>query len=87
MEGKFKIILFISDLKKCNYRITPLKPPGGDCHLVLGGVQVDSDSGDDASVTDVKVSCRVTQPPGGSTTKLFENQLIAKTTKPLKPYR
>ena len=81
--------IFVSYHFKINpCRITPLKPPGGDCHLVVGGGQQDSDSGDDGSVTDVKVSCRVTQPPDGSTTKLFDNnENIAKTSKPLKPYR
>ena len=73
------------------FRITPLKPPGGDCHLTVGGL-TDSDSGDDLSVSDMKISCRVTQPPGGSSVKIFSPDADADVTPlpapaPAKPYR
>ena len=70
-------------------RITPIKPPGGESHLVVGE-KSDSESGDDASSSsaDMKASCRVTQPPGGSSAKIFsagdDKQAVVK---PIKPYR
>ena len=75
-----------------HFRITPMKPPGGDCHLTVGGLTDSSDSGDDVSVSDMKISCRVTQPPGGSTAKLFSPNADADVTpltapSPAKPYR
>ena len=54
------------------------------------GEKSDTESGDDESTTsaDMKASCRVTQPPGGSSAKLFspgeDNQTVVK---PIKPYR
>lgn len=74
------------------FRITPLKPPGGECNLVLGD-SLDVVDGDDGGVAEVKVSCKVTQPPGGSS-KIFaakdENNNNVKTPSPktpAKPYR
>ena len=54
------------------------------------GEKSDTESGDDESTSsaDMKASCRVTQPPGGSSAKLFspseDNQTVVK---PIKPYR
>ena len=74
------------------FRITPLKPPGGECNLVLGD-RFDVVDGDDVGVAELKVSCKVTQPPGGSS-KIFaakdENNNNVKTPSPktpAKPYR
>ena len=72
-------------------RITPLKPPGGDCHLVVGGMEAaEAQAGPELAVTPApdKASCRVTQPPGGSATKLFDQETPAPATPPqAKPYR
>ena len=72
-------------------RITPLKPPGGDCHLVVGGMEAtEAGAAPDLAVTPApdKASCRVTQPPGGSATKLFDQETPAPATPPqAKPYR
>ena len=72
-------------------RITPLKPPGGDCHLVVGGMEA-AEAAPELAVTPApapdKASCRVTQPPGGSATKLFDQETPAPATPPqAKPYR
>ena len=72
-------------------RITPLKPPGGDCHLVVGGMEAaEAGAAPELAVTPApdKASCRVTQPPGGSATKLFDQETPAPATPPqAKPYR
>ena len=72
-------------------RITPLKPPGGDCHLVVGGMEAaEAGAAPELAVTPApdKASCRVTQPPGGSATKLFDQETLAPATPPqAKPYR
>ena len=74
-------------------RITPLKPPGGDCHLVVGGMEAaeaEAGAAPELAVTPApdKASCRVTQPPGGSATKLFDQETPAPVTPPqAKPYR
>ena len=74
-------------------RITPLKPPGGDCHLVVGGMEAaEAGAAPELAVTPApapdKASCRVTQPPGGSATKLFDQETPAPATQPqAKPYR
>ena len=71
------------------FRITPLKPPGGDCHLVVGGMEA-AEAAPELAVTPApdKASCRVTQPPGGSATKLFDQETPAPATPPqAKPYR
>ena len=66
-------------------RITPLKPPGGDCHLVVGGMEA-AEAAPELAVTPAlapdKASCRVTQPPGGSATKLFDQETPAPATQP-----
>ena len=73
------------------FRITPLKPPGGDCHLVVGGMEAaEAGAAPELAVTPApdKASCRVTQPPGGSATKLFDQETPAPATPPqAKPYR
>ena len=72
-------------------RITPMKPPGGDCHLVVGGMEA-AEAAPELAVSPApapdKASCRVTQPPGGSATKLFDQETPAPgTPPPAKPYR
>ena len=67
------------------YRITPLKPPGGHSNLVVGEAELTStEAGPEAE----KASCRVTQPPGGSSSKLFTPEAAPKkNVAPAKPYR
>ena len=66
-------------------RITPLKPPGGHSNLVVGEAELTStEAGPEAE----KASCRVTQPPGGSSYKLFSQEAAPKkSVAPAKPYR
>ena len=45
-------------------RITPLKPPGGECHLTLR---------DSEEEEDLKLHSKVTQPPGGSSVDIFSD--------------
>ena len=46
-------------------RITPLKPPGGDCHLTVG------DNSEEEG--ELKLHSKVTQPPGGSSSEIFSD--------------
>ena len=65
------------------YRITPLKPPGGHSNLVVGEAELTS-----TETEAEKASCRVTQPPGGSSSKLFTQEAgTKKNVAPAKPYR
>ena len=83
----------LDEYNKVNGGITALKPPGGECKLVLGDT-VEDTLIEENVVSSAKSSCKVTQPPGGSS-KLFsavkdENnnsneQIISKI--PAKPYR
>ena len=77
----------ISDsLTDMMFRITPLKPPGGDCHLTVG----ENSEGEE----ELKLHSKVTQPPGGSSSEIFSDSALDISTSsessvvpPKKPYR
>ena len=61
----------LDENNKVNGGITLLKPPGGECKLVLGDrIVEESITAEECLVSSAKSSCKVTQPPGGSS-KLF----------------
>ena len=62
-----------------------MKPPGGHSNLVVGEAEL---TACEACTGAEKASCRVTQPPGGSSSKLFTSETAPKkNVTPAKPYR
>merc|ERR1711997_1403332 len=77
----------LDENNKVNGGITPLKPPGGDCHLTIGDNSEEEEE-------ELKMHSKVTQPPGGSSSEIFSDSASDISTSsessvapPRKPYR